>query len=108
MVEIAAAAELRHGTDPVDAVGRTLQQLCDLARCPGLSHLFDTDLAPLAGDGIGHEHRAPLHLGNAQTFCGIIGDHRFINLIFKQHKKNPSVKKRHTAGVPLSKQIIVF
>ena len=85
MMEVTAAAELRHGAGPVDAVGGFFDDLDDLTGGPGLLGLLNADLADLPGDGVGDEDGAALDLCNALAFTGVVHDLGGINLVFGQH-----------------------
>ena len=80
--EIAAPAELGHRTGPVHPMGGFFQNFRDFSRGPGLAHQGDFQPYPLPGDGIGDEYGAALNMGNALALGGIVGDLRFIDLIF--------------------------
>ena len=85
MPEVTAAAELCHGTLPVDAVGRSFQNFHDFACGPVLFGNLNAQTDLFTGHGVGNKHRAAFHVGNALSFGGIVGDDCFINLIFDQH-----------------------
>ena len=82
MPEVAAAAELGHGAFPGDPVGGLFNDLHDLTGGPGLLGFLDANLHGFTGHGIGDEHGAALNMGHTLTFRGVIGDDRFVNLIF--------------------------
>ena len=89
--EIAAAAQLGHGALPVHPVGGFFQNFQDFSRCPGFPGILDAQPHPLPGDGVGQEHGAALHMGNALTLGSVIRDHRLINSVLFQHQSLASM-----------------
>ena len=59
--------------------------LYDLARCPILFGNLNAQFDPLTGYCIGDKHGAAIHMGDALSFGGVVGDGCFVNLILDQH-----------------------
>ena len=89
MPEIAAAAELGNGAFPVYPMGRFFQNFRHFSRRPGFLGLFDPHQHTLTGNGIWNKHGAALNMGHTLSLGGIIGNHRFVNLILNKHRFLP-------------------
>ena len=83
--EIAAAAELGDRAFPVHPVGGLFENFHDFSRRPGFLGFFDAQPHPLPGNGVGQEYGAPLHMGDALPFGGVVGDGGFVNLVLNEH-----------------------
>ena len=94
MVEVAAAAELRHGAGPVDAVGGFFQNFDDFTGGPGLLSFFNADLAELPGDGVGHEDGAALDFGDTLALRSIVHDLGGVDLVLGQHSVSSRGRSR--------------
>ena len=79
--EIAAAAELGHGTFPIHPMGGFFEDFHNLTGGPTLLGHFDADFIHFAGDGIGDKNGAAVDVGHTLALGSIVGDGGFVNLI---------------------------